>query len=332
MEVPSNIDEFLEVAKAFTFNDPDKNGSNDTVGFTLDFINSQEFIMSAFDLHQYGGSLFNVPDSDGEYRIPEKMKGYIPYLTFLRKMYTEKALEQEFYVNKVYDSENKFNQGKVGMVRMHGTGLYRALAPTPPEKMTLGLPFPNSKGERVLYMPLAVWGGWCITNQAQNVDKIMEFMNWAFSHEGILLVGLGIKGVHYETYDFEKRFITRTEEQSKLTAIELSPYMEFCRAYKGLCLYPEGIDTIENIERFNQQTKHFWDNANIIAVSTCGLIEENQFKTDNADLITKKESMEAKYVACEITLEEFVNFLETEYYPAVKTLEEAYIAAMKSKK
>lgn len=50
--------------------------------------------MSAFDLYQYGGSLFNVPDSDSEYRIPEKMKGYIPYLTFFRKMYTEKALKK----------------------------------------------------------------------------------------------------------------------------------------------------------------------------------------------------------------------------------------------
>ncbi len=33
LEAPTTLDEFMEVAKAFTFNDPDGNGKDDTYGY-----------------------------------------------------------------------------------------------------------------------------------------------------------------------------------------------------------------------------------------------------------------------------------------------------------
>lgn len=40
-----------------------------------------------------------LPDRDGEYKIKEKMDGYMPYLDFMRKIYAEGIIDPEFFLN-----------------------------------------------------------------------------------------------------------------------------------------------------------------------------------------------------------------------------------------
>ena len=103
LEVPSTMDELLAVMKAFKNNDPDGNGTDDTIGLILnnDFLN-----MSSGDaLGLFNG--FNafprawVEDESGNLVYGSIQKETKEALAFLNQLYTEGLIEEDFGVKDV---------------------------------------------------------------------------------------------------------------------------------------------------------------------------------------------------------------------------------------
>ncbi|MBW7454051.1 extracellular solute-binding protein [Paenibacillus sepulcri] len=108
LQEPKTIDELLNVIKAFTYDDPDKNGKNDTFGISFDS-NSAQFnhflsIMGGPNLWAY---------EDGKMTPDFMTKPYMDTLKMLKQMYTDKVFNSDFPVVK--DRTVLINQGKAGV-------------------------------------------------------------------------------------------------------------------------------------------------------------------------------------------------------------------------
>src|SRR5690606_24441558 len=82
LEVPQTTDEFYEVLKAFTYNDPDQNGKDDTIGMV-----NAKYVHDLLPLfYAFGADYFFKEDENGQiydgFTQPE-MKDALDYIKML---------------------------------------------------------------------------------------------------------------------------------------------------------------------------------------------------------------------------------------------------------
>ncbi|GHV24876.1 hypothetical protein FACS189498_2570 [Spirochaetia bacterium] len=120
LKAPTTIDEMIEVARAFTFNDPDGNGKNDTYGLGL---NNQLVTDSFGSLHGFF-SAFGVPafthisyykGSDGKITFAYLDPGTKEALRVLNRMYREGLIDPEFSSRDVNKIAEDVSAGRIGM-------------------------------------------------------------------------------------------------------------------------------------------------------------------------------------------------------------------------
>jgi len=112
MSEPKNIDDFYNMLKAFTQKDPDKNGKKDTYGLILSMSDI------SFDIIQ---SWFGVPnvwgeDSNGKLIPAHMTSAYKESLKFLRKLYSEKLVNQDFTIFNTSRWNDPFVNGEGGCI------------------------------------------------------------------------------------------------------------------------------------------------------------------------------------------------------------------------
>ncbi|MEK5166381.1 hypothetical protein NYE69_29175 [Paenibacillus sp. FSL R5-0527] len=75
--------DLYQMLKAFTEQDPDKNGKNDTVGVTIMISNNS----ISFDLSSAFGAPNNWSETAGKFVKAEETPEYLEYLKFMKKLY-----------------------------------------------------------------------------------------------------------------------------------------------------------------------------------------------------------------------------------------------------
>jgi putative aldouronate transport system substrate-binding protein len=113
----------FEVLKAFTFNDPDGNGKQDTFGLTgeISFVTFSA-LTNSFGLPQFGGSKEGIPDdwidSQGKLHFGPISDEYKQYLQFMNKLYAAKVLDPDIATINTALFQQKMVQGQVGVGMM----------------------------------------------------------------------------------------------------------------------------------------------------------------------------------------------------------------------
>jgi putative aldouronate transport system substrate-binding protein len=332
MKAPSTLNELYEFAKAVATRDPDGNGKADTFAISPAYPNGnmiwgEPWLMSAFGLHHETEK--GTKDVDGNYKIREKFTGYYKYLEFLNKLYTEKLMDPEFFLNKVYGDSEKVLQNRVAIFQGQMPGMNDTTKePKALTKFTAYPPIANEKGESVKFTPPAVWGAWCITSSAKNVDGILKFLDWGNSQEGFTLMNMGIKGVHYSEMDVEKKLVTKTQAQMDKSRVDFSGYMPIAASFggKGLTLY----ETPEKGAKAAKDTNFYLSKIKEVEVPVVKAPKLDDFKTANPDLVKKKNELEIKYVTGDVTMDQLKSFLEKEYFPKIADAEKEYLEIMKN--
>lgn len=119
LEIPKTMEDFVKVAHAFTYDDPDQNGENDTYGLALDGINilndsigNTEPIFRAFGSYLGKDGLTYIENEDGEIvwggSNTESMK---QALQVLRDMYEDGSLAKDFIT---MDTNSIFTEAGAG--------------------------------------------------------------------------------------------------------------------------------------------------------------------------------------------------------------------------
>jgi ABC-type glycerol-3-phosphate transport system substrate-binding protein len=113
LKTPTTPEELLEVAKAFTFNDPDGNGQNDTYGFTSAGNNKNIGEIGNL-LLMYGPTTFYIKDNGVTHPVLDG--NYKKFLDFMRQIVDAKVIDPDWYNMEWESRKPSMANGKYGIV------------------------------------------------------------------------------------------------------------------------------------------------------------------------------------------------------------------------
>jgi putative aldouronate transport system substrate-binding protein len=206
LSAPKNVDEFYEMLRAFTYDDPDGDGVNNTIGLT----DRNDLVYGAFDTV---ASWFGVPTNwgfkDGELRPKFMFDEYIEVMDFFKKIRDNGLMNQDFATTSKTDQVNLLTSGKAGVYvgsMQDINSLHKdtqannpnaelsvhALIEGPGGKLsTWAIPGYNNV---VLFYKGAI-------KDENKLRKILAYFDKMMTPEVSNLMYWGIEGVHYEVVD-----------------------------------------------------------------------------------------------------------------------------------
>lgn len=123
LEVPETMDELKEVAHAFTYDDPDGNGQNDTYGLALDGVNilgnsvgDTDPIFNAFGCYLGDDGMTYVEGENGEVTWGgANTEGMKAALSFLQELYADGAIAKDFITMDYQSVFEEVGSGRCGI-------------------------------------------------------------------------------------------------------------------------------------------------------------------------------------------------------------------------
>ncbi|TBL79048.1 DUF3502 domain-containing protein [Paenibacillus thalictri] len=110
-KAPTNLDEFEQLLKAFTLNDPDKNGKNDTYGIHGGQRYHFNYVWGAYGLMPKTFTLQN-----GKITYTSILPKYKEALKLISKWYKAGYIDPEFVTDDRTKQRDKWSQGKFGVL------------------------------------------------------------------------------------------------------------------------------------------------------------------------------------------------------------------------
>jgi ABC-type glycerol-3-phosphate transport system substrate-binding protein len=206
-KTPSTIEEFQEVLRLFTENDPDKNGKADTYGLSPF---GKAFYQNPL-YHAFGVTPDYDIDSTGQAEYMLLSPEYKKYLAWINTMYAKGYIDPQFATNNNSQDRDKFYEGKTGILitnaeqhvswiasafeNANGKGLL-TMGPAPVGTKNLGVEGKGGFSDWGGY-----WGGYSISRTCADPYAALRLMNYLYSPEGSKLRTYGIEGVHYSVVD-----------------------------------------------------------------------------------------------------------------------------------
>ncbi|TVY05461.1 extracellular solute-binding protein [Paenibacillus cremeus] len=204
LKPPTTLDEFYDVAKAFTKNDPDGNGKDDTMGYSFAIANNRSFTRGADPLRFAFGLANGWKEKDGGI-IPwqSQTKELKDFLTFTSKMYADGLLDKDFAINKQQDPDFKFESNKVGFTDVPGTNIYdtglpnlKKVVPTADVLQLAPPKGPAGQGNTTYATTNKVVINAKIDKKKQ--ERILALMDYMVTEEGHNLITYGVENIHYK--------------------------------------------------------------------------------------------------------------------------------------
>ncbi len=211
LEVPTTLDELYDVMYAFTYNDPDGNGKNDTYGYGA-------FIESNSTFKGYPGArlwpIMGAFDVPGLWDFRENHLGltiYNPefynFMEFLNKMISNGVIDPNWITYKKDDFRAAWKQGKFGM-------MYESWAALSAESNYLPFDMNFPEGEWITINPPVGETGTAYVGaldkayriyavsakdakNQEKMDAIARLFEWFGTDEGYYLLGYGVEGKNY---------------------------------------------------------------------------------------------------------------------------------------
>ena len=197
LDMPTNLDEFYEVLKAFKTQDPNGNGEADEIPFaaTQDWL---YYFLPNFDIviDNNAGS-GNMAMIDGEYQHLYSSERYKEFLAYMQKLYSEGLLDPNTFIQEGSQIQAIGASGDT-------IGFFFDLA----SYLTVGrerdADFTRVPvfADHVLPFSLAVAPGTlAITDKCEHPELVMAWADRLYSQEGGALVFMGIEGQSYQLND-----------------------------------------------------------------------------------------------------------------------------------
>lgn len=211
LEIPTTLEDFYKVAVAFTKDDPDKDGKDDTVALaaTMNFPATMQFLFTAHGV-PFGRNCYVDGKVVPWYMHPDYMKA----IEYIRKLYQEGLMEQDFVTIANLDSLAKLWDGT------HGFYFGDPIGTT--NNWVLGGRYTENPQPVMTYTYIANEAGvggslkahtatfWAITSTCKDPEAAMKLLNFFATDEGNKLAYAGIQGKHWD-YDAEGKLVYLNE-------------------------------------------------------------------------------------------------------------------------
>jgi putative aldouronate transport system substrate-binding protein len=257
LKVPETLEEFYQVARAFTLNDPDGNGINDTIGFGRP---SDGFDGSQFGVWAGLGHTWTLRDG-ALYPVFATQEFIDRVLNFERRLYSEKLVNQDFATIKSQQVIEFVNADRVGMyIAAIDTArtrfeplLTRKKRENPNIKLddlfTYNAVFTTPEGKRAARAEAGFTLAWTFPKSSIKTESMLDEMLEVFikidSADGQNLTKWGIEGVTYRL-EGGKPVIIKPDSYT----LDVQVYSHLGLSYYTNPLYMEGI--VSSFEK-NQQ-------------------------------------------------------------------------------
>ncbi|QGH35586.1 extracellular solute-binding protein [Gracilibacillus salitolerans] len=227
LSAPTTTDEFFEMARAFTEDDPNNSGQDDTIGLTdrNDLIyGSFKTIASWFGTPNYWG------EQDGEILPQFMFPEYMDAMNFIRELHGNGFMNQDFPVTSKDDQTEMFKNGTAGLY----VGSMSDVKAMYDDAVKIN-PDVEYDVQNYVEGPDGEYGIWSIPGYGslflfpksaveteEELKNILKFYDYLMTPEVSNLALWGEEGVHYELIDGQAQIM----DQDKYDA-EVRPYKIF---------------------------------------------------------------------------------------------------------
>lgn len=211
LQAPTTLDEFLEVAKAFTEQDPDGNGNADTYGFCA-YIEGSGLLRAGFGTRfdwifgAYGAAgTWNVSDA-ASFGLNVRDPNYMKAVEYIKKLVDAKVIDPDWPTLKKDEYRARWKQGKCGMMHENFAALstksnYSDFDKDFPDALWEVLPPPKGpEGKSANGVEVKDARIYAVSQKAMDAGKgpaIASLLEW-MATDGYMLLGFGEEGVNYK--------------------------------------------------------------------------------------------------------------------------------------
>jgi putative aldouronate transport system substrate-binding protein len=209
LKAPTTLDEFLNVAKAFTNNDPDGDGKNDTYGFGA-YIQGDGYNLGTYLDFIYGAygvaGTWNFSDLSNP-RLNVRDPNYQKATDYVRQLIAAKVLDPDWTSLTQDDFRSRWKQGKYGMFvedfcAVSCQANFQAFDTSFPNANLKYIAPPAGPDGKVTMSTYIGAGNifYGVSQKALDSGKgpaIAKLLEWSNSGDGYYLLGFGDKGVNY---------------------------------------------------------------------------------------------------------------------------------------
>lgn len=115
LEPPVTLDEWYEVIRALTLNDPDGNGENDTYGMALDKQYNLDIYSTLTRISVSQGAPTKWKVEDGRFTPDFMTEPYFATMMLFRRLYQEKLINMDFAIVGTAESVKLYEGGRAGI-------------------------------------------------------------------------------------------------------------------------------------------------------------------------------------------------------------------------
>ncbi|MEJ8304707.1 extracellular solute-binding protein [Saccharibacillus sacchari] len=298
LETPHTTAELMEVARAFTEDDPDGNGKDDTTGF----VDRSDLIYGAFKtLSSYFGTpnIWEV-SADGK-MTPEFMtQGYVDTMDYMKELYQKGYINQDFAVTAKTDQQQKFAQGRAGIYvgAIFDSKNLLNMAKGIQDDMELVLvndiTSTGNEADRAIWAANNGIGGLLSFPRSEVKDeaelkRVLKFVNDLLDEDVYALMTYGIEGTHYTVDDQDAATITNTD----LWQQEVQPFSASRPKESGFKIHD--ADPLKK-----ESDKLIADNANYAVLNPAYSLESETYNTQGSELQKTITDATYKYILGEL--------------------------------
>lgn len=307
LEVPTNLESFKAMVQAFTENDPDGNGTKDTIGFAYCDNQDKELTYAGFNTLacMMGAPNYWGLNSEGKIMPYFTFQEYMDTLDLFKWMYENGYMNQDFAVNT--DKHGPLTEGVSGSMITTATnarypgGKYDSLvdnidknAVVTPQQILY-----KADGTPILNSTLSVGGvgGILIPKLAvkdeATLDKILDAIE-VLNDECGIVTAVGVEGVHY-TKEADGKLTISDEQKAARVADGSSEVFAsmFPRRIQSLD-YGQGMTAVQKITAVSIENEKY-----AVADMSIGLIDSDM-QSLQTEIATTISDARVKYIMGQI--------------------------------
>lgn len=301
LEEPKTVDDLVNMWLAFTKDDPDGNGVNDTYGTVTNPLGQIAVRLGAPNNWRY---------EDGKMIKAQTTEEYMEALDICRMLYAEGAIHPEYAIRERADYEGDFIQGKGGSYYNVSTDIsaFQNLMVQPEAVLHSSNVFANSKGEIFTSAGRGNNGVLLFSKKAikdeETLSKVINIFDRLADEEMCNLLALGIEGVNYEVVDGVAHMIP--ENDSYYLEKIYNPYtVPLAVRWPNLRTMPAELDYGDqrNLELIEESAPY------AVADDSLGLISD-LYNDIGSDLDTLLNDAVTLYIMGEIDKAEYQNRID----------------------
>ncbi|MGP4041864.1 extracellular solute-binding protein [Gracilibacillus sp. D59] len=304
LEAPTNTDELFEMFRAFTEDDPNENGKDDTIGVAA----ASDLVYGGFKFtSSYFGTPNNWGEKDGEL-LPEFMfDSYIDTMDFFKKLRENGYVNLDFPATSQSDQNDMLITGKAGALIScicAAGGFQDQLQKTIPDA-TLDVQnrisgpnngpgnWSNSGYGTVVLFPKSS------NKTEEDLRKVLAFFNELMKPENYNLLTYGIEGTHYEVVDGKAKVI---ESASDLSQREVRPVLGLVIGDESTV---EALQPYPKNELYAKQYEQIMDNNNILINDPTAPLDSKTYGEKGGSLQQIIDDATVNYMLGELDLDGF---------------------------